>query len=128
MESELSNISEDMLSLILKDLPRDDMVAMTLVSKKLRSLSYPVLRAACHACHKEIEHNWNYLARHAELAAYSAKGDQYGIKQASESDIIKCSVFPGDRHSLKNTYVINPRDINMMFWYLNRDRKGCTIW
>jgi hypothetical protein len=85
-----------------------------------------------HRCMNEIQNFWNNeLAPRAQNTARSQL-DQYKSPvccgwEASVHDELQCSIYPGKSHLLKVTYVYNPRDVNMIAWFINNKRIGCIM-
>lgn len=53
--------------------------------------------------------------------------DEFKSRQVTESYQLQCSIFPEKEHALSVVYVHNPRDVDMLVWFLNGQKKGYTI-
>jgi hypothetical protein len=80
-------------------------------------------------CWTEIERNWNNLVPDARYEAREKK-KEYKCDcgwQVTLDNTFLCVVNPKEYHSIKITYVHNPRDIDLLTWYLNNEKIGYSM-
>lgn len=116
---------------ILEYLSPKDMINLAMTSRSMRSDIYDLkLDAMYRKCMDEIDeefrgdrsdaveqtakhgHNkWDYECQYVKTS--------YGTKEAYMDWNIKCSVFPGRVHRCRISYIRNPRDLDLVAYYLD---------
>jgi len=89
-----------------------------------------------HKCTSEIEAAWNEMANsaryHTQPNGYECYIDirQYGstdMYEVTTDTCIKCSICPDKHHDLRVLYIHNPRDADLLAWYLNNVKMDYTM-
>jgi hypothetical protein len=47
--------------------------------------------------------------------------------EVTEEDVFSCVNDPNIQHSIKTTYVHNPRDVDVAAWFLDGEKHGWTM-
>ena len=136
------NVPNDIINYLLGFLDNRDVVALALTSmtfyKKIWELKLHMLT---HDCRDEIKDEWNSrVERVSNVARYGGYtsdnlGDYHRSKSTSSSDAFnaemvwdcRCTVFPWRTHHLRLEYVYGPRDVDILSWFINKERIGYTM-
>lgn len=118
-------------NLIVDDLSRDDLISLCSVSKSYCNNFIVILSYKCSRCIHQIEKGWNSMVPYLEENAkkmFKDANDPYHYRyqptyhhqsDAENHDVVYCKVFPGEEHRIKVAYAHNPRDVDMIAWYLD---------
>lgn len=145
------DLTRDVVLYIFRFLDTRDIVAVALTSMKMyKKIWQWKLHDLRHDCHDEIEHAWNsnvdivkktaqgyhsndfmnyIVPQNLEGAFFSTRIKSSSIDSyyAYASWICKCSIFPWQKHHLKVEYVYGPRDVDILSWYKDDERRGYVM-
>lgn len=78
-------------------------------------------QAMCTILHDKLhEHLWNYIL--TPLVIQKSKCPPEG-----KVNVITCSIYPNKLHNLRVRYTHNPRDVDILTWYLDEQEVGWTM-
>lgn len=124
------SLPKDIVLLILGYLNDKDKTNFVLTGAYFfKNVSCPILCDIAMKCTKEIEEHWNddlskQAFKHGCLSSpeFCSEGCR-----VIKSKVIKCSVYPWKCHNLAVEYYHNPRDVDILSWYLDNKKIGYTI-
>lgn len=130
-------LKPELIELITDHLLPPDIISFGLSSASLYKIlavkleELQKLHEKFHQCTAEIESGWNSLVPEAEYLA-KLKRDEYKSSvccgwQVDREDEFNCSIYPDKTHFIKVVYVHNPRDVDMLAWFLDNEKMGMNM-
>ena len=124
-------MNSDILMCISNYLSVSDIIALSLSNASIHKIFTEKLHEFRHRCEMEITDSWNSLVPMAEERAKS-RNKEYESPvcsgwEASIHDELYCATYQGKIHSIRVVYVHNPRDVDLVAWYLDNNRIGYTM-
>jgi len=117
----------EVIDLLSSFLTIQEKVSLSSCCKLLYNPLSENLHQLFHKCGKEIEDAWNeriYKVRNLAMKRYEETKECNSIAETTFS--ILCSITNREHH-LKLCYVRNPRDCDLLAWYLDGEKNGYTL-
>ncbi len=117
----LSELPKDVLIYISEYLEIHDMISLSATCKNINNILFEKLYELYHKCGEEIEDKWNWLSSDAERAAcYNSLGQV----EKTRTEQFECTIQQNVSHFIEVAYVHNPRDVDIVAWYLEGKKIG----
>lgn len=124
------SLNDDLWNIILNYISVSNIGSLSSSHNIFYELFHQKLHTLYHECTDEIEVNWNLLVPAArERARFKLDKDMssacYGW-EVNKCREFQCSILKHTIHVIKVTYVYNPRDVDLLAWYLEDVKMGFT--
>jgi len=127
----IDNLPIELILYIGQFLDSNQLTSFGFTCKVINNCLYDELDQIRMNCIREIEDNWNYLVPEARRLALLKlpvyKSEVCSGWEVKLNDQFNCSYCSNKIHSIEVIYVYNPRDVDLLAWFLDGNKMGMSM-